>query len=118
MWNPETRKIVYSRDVVFREVKNTSRNEDEPKETGPEKMQFELKNEGSDSFEEESSKLDDEVEMQTPALTRSNHVRRPVERYIPLDFHYAFVLSTINDEPRSAKEALVLKNVNFGRMPW
>ena len=28
--NSITRKIVYSRDVVFREVKNTSRNEDEP----------------------------------------------------------------------------------------
>ena len=27
IWNPVTMKIVYSRDVVFREVKNTSRNE-------------------------------------------------------------------------------------------
>ena len=37
LWNPVTRKVVYNRDVVFREVKNTSRNEDEPKEKGPEK---------------------------------------------------------------------------------
>ena len=35
LWNPVTRKVVYSRHVVFREVKNTSRNEDESK--GPEK---------------------------------------------------------------------------------
>ena len=35
LWNPVTRKVVYSRDVVFREVKNTFRNEDESK--GPEK---------------------------------------------------------------------------------
>ena len=49
--------------MVFREVKNTSRNEDEHKEKGPEKMEFELKNEGSNSFEDESSKLDDEVEL-------------------------------------------------------
>ena len=63
LWNPITRKIVYNRDVIFREVKNTSRNEDEPKEKGPEKMEFELKNEGFDSFEEESSELDDEVEL-------------------------------------------------------
>ena len=63
LWNPVTRKIVYSRDVVFREVKNTSRNEDEPKEKGPKKMEFELKNEGSDSFEEESSELDVDVEL-------------------------------------------------------
>ena len=63
LWNPVTRKIVYSGDVVFREVKNTFRNEYEPKEKGPEKMDFELKNEGSDSFEEEPSESDDEVEM-------------------------------------------------------
>ena len=31
LWNPVTRKIVCSRDVVFREVKNTSRNEYELK---------------------------------------------------------------------------------------
>jgi hypothetical protein len=41
--------------VVFREVKNTSKHEDEPKEKGPEKMEFEIMNEGSDSFEEELS---------------------------------------------------------------
>ena len=32
--NPITRKIVYSRDVVFKEVKRTFRNEDESKEKG------------------------------------------------------------------------------------
>ena len=32
---PITRKIVDSRDVVFREVKRTSKNEDESKEKGP-----------------------------------------------------------------------------------
>ena len=44
LWNLVTRKIVYSRDVVFKEVKSTSRNEDESKEKGPKKMEFELKN--------------------------------------------------------------------------
>ena len=63
LWNHVTRKIVYNRDVVFKEVNNTSRNEDESKEKGLDKMQFELKNEGSDYFEEESSELDDEVEL-------------------------------------------------------
>ena len=92
--------------MVFREVKNSSRNEDEPKEKRLEKMEFELKNEGSYSFEEESSELDDEVELQTPALRRYDGVRRPVERYSPPDFHYAFVLSVVNDEPRSVKEAV------------
>ena len=49
--------------MVFREVKRNLGNEDESKEKGPEKMEFELKNEGFDSFEEESSELDDEVEL-------------------------------------------------------
>ena len=68
-------------------------------------MEFELKNEGSYYFEEESSELDDEVEPHTPALRRSGHVRRPIKRYSPPYFHYVFFLYTISDEPRSIKEA-------------
>ena len=41
--------------MFFREVESTSKNEDESKEKGPEKMEFQLKNEGYDSFEEEES---------------------------------------------------------------
>ena len=63
LWNPATRKMVYSQDVVFKKIKNTSRNEDEPKEKGLEKMEFEIMKEGSDSFEEELSKSDEEVEL-------------------------------------------------------
>ena len=92
--------------MVFREVKRTLRNEDEPKEKGLEKMEFELNNEGFDSFEEESFESDDKVELQTPSLRRHGHVKRPVERYSPLDFHFSFVSSTINNEPRSIKEVV------------
>ena len=35
-----------------------------------------------------------------------DHVRRLVERYSPPNFHFAFVLYDINDEPRFFKEAL------------
>ena len=48
--------------MVFREVKNTYINENESKEKGPKKMEFELKNEGFDYFQEESFESDDEVE--------------------------------------------------------
>ena len=105
LWNHVTRKIVYNQDMVFREVKNTSRKKDESKKNDK-KMVFELKNEGSYSFEEESSKLNDEVELQTPTLRRYDHIRRTVEWYSPPDFHFAFVLSTINDEPRYVKEVV------------
>jgi hypothetical protein len=61
-WNLITRKIVYSRDVIFREVESTSKVEDIPKEKEQEKKW--LKNEvGSDLVEEEeSSESHDEVE--------------------------------------------------------
>ena len=64
-----------------------------------------LKNEGGpDSLEEEEySKLDDEVEPMTLALRSFDQVRRQDERYSPPDFHSTFVISAINDEPRSIR---------------
>ena len=53
LWNPVTRKVVYSRDVVFREVKDVIKHEVQPKE--PVKIEFELKEEESDSVAEEES---------------------------------------------------------------
>ena len=51
LWNPLTRKVVYNRDVMFREVKYVMKHEGQPKE--PEKIEFELKEEESDSTTEE-----------------------------------------------------------------
>ena len=85
--------------MVFREVKSTSRSEDGSKEKRPKKMEFELNNEGYDSFEEESSKSNDEMEPQTPSLRRYDHVRRLVERYSALDFcSFFFLLLMMNLE--------------------
>eukprot|EP00253_Pinus_taeda_P023764 PITA_23764 len=53
LWNPVTRKVVYSRDVVFRKVKDVIKHEVQPKE--PEKIEFELKEEELDSTIEEIS---------------------------------------------------------------
>eukprot|EP00253_Pinus_taeda_P031547 PITA_31547 len=61
LWNPVTRKVVYSRDVVFREVKDVIKHEVQPKE--PVKIEFELKEEESDFVAEEESK---DEEPQTP----------------------------------------------------
>ena len=47
--------------MVFREVKNTSRNEDERK--GPEKIEFEIMDEGVDSVEEELLESKEEVDL-------------------------------------------------------
>ena len=65
LWNPETRKVVYSRDVVFREVKDVVKHEVLPKE--PKKIEFELKEDESDSKIEEDS---EDEEPQTLAFRR------------------------------------------------
>ena len=54
--NPVTWKVVYNRDVVLREVKDVIKHEVQPKE--PEKIEFELKEEESDSTTEEESKYE------------------------------------------------------------
>eukprot|EP00253_Pinus_taeda_P006681 PITA_06681 len=66
LWNPVTRKVVYSRDVVFREVKDVIKHEVQPKE--PVNIEFELKEEESDSVAEEE--LEDE-EPQTSVVRRT-----------------------------------------------
>eukprot|EP00253_Pinus_taeda_P017752 PITA_17752 len=61
LWNQVSRKVVYSRDMVFREVKDVITHEVQPKE--PEKIKFELKEEESNSRTEEES---EDEEPQTP----------------------------------------------------
>jgi hypothetical protein len=52
LWNPETKKVVYSRDVVFREMKDVVKKEVLPSKEEPEKIEFDLKDDQSDSTEE------------------------------------------------------------------
>jgi hypothetical protein len=53
IWNPETKKIVYSWDVVFREVKDVPKHEFLPRKEENEKIKFELDDEKSESTEED-----------------------------------------------------------------
>jgi hypothetical protein len=43
LWNPETKKVVYSRDVVFREMKHVFKQEVLPSKEELEKIDFDLK---------------------------------------------------------------------------
>ena len=53
LWNPETKKIVYSLDVVFREVKDVSKQEFLPTQDELEKIDLELDDAKSESSKEE-----------------------------------------------------------------
>jgi hypothetical protein len=78
LWNPETKKIVYSRDVVFREVKEVSKQEFPPAKDEPEKIELELDDAKSESSEEEEAEEAEaeEEEPHTPVLRRSLRDRR------------------------------------------
>jgi hypothetical protein len=52
LWNPETKKVVYSRDVVFREMKDVVKQEVLPSKEEPEKIEFDLKDDEADSTKE------------------------------------------------------------------
>ena len=91
LWNPKTRKVAYSRDVVFREVKDVVKHEVLPKE--PEKIDFELKEYESDSTTKEDL---EEEEPQTPTMRRSVRERRQPERYSPSAFCSSFALTTVS----------------------
>ena len=103
IWNHITKKTIYSRDVVFREVKEVSRQEVTPMEKELEKIEFELEGEEFDSTEEVES---EEEEPHTLVLRRSSRERRKPERYSPLDFHSRFVFSITDDNPRNVKEVV------------
>jgi hypothetical protein len=103
LWNPETKKIVYSQDVVFREVKDVSKHEFPPMQDEPKKIELELDDAKSESSEEEEA---EEEEPHTPVLRRSVRDRRQPERYSPPDFRSNFALSITDDDPKTVREAV------------
>jgi hypothetical protein len=105
LWNPETKKIVYSRDVVLREVKDVSKQEFLPTQDEPEKIELELDDAKSESSEEEEVE-EEEEEPHTPVLRRSVRDRRQPERYSSPDFRSNFSLYITDDDPRTVREVV------------
>jgi hypothetical protein len=96
---------VYSKYVVFREVRSKPEPEEIiQSENNLEMVHFELRKEEDDS--NESIESEEEVEQQTLVVRRSERVRKPVERYSPLDFRSTFLLTSIDGEPESVDEAV------------
>jgi hypothetical protein len=90
------------KDVVKQEVL--------PSKEEQEKIEFDLKYDGSESTEEQES---EEEDPHTPVLRRSVRERRLLERYTPYDFHSNFSLSITNDDPRTVREAVDSKDANL-----
>jgi hypothetical protein len=110
IWNPETKKVVYSEDVVFREMKDVFKHEVLPSKEEPEKIEFDLKDDESDSTEEKESK---EEYPHTPILSRSVRERRLPERYTLSYLCLNFTLSIIDDDPRTVREVVDSEDVNL-----
>ena len=76
----------------------------------PEKIELELDDAKSESYEEEEAEEaeeeEEEEEPHTPTLRRSVRDGRHPERYSPLDFHSNFSLSFTDDDPRTVKEVV------------
>ena len=68
LWNPKSKKVVYSRDVVFREMKDVIKQEVLLSKEEPQKIEFDLKDDEEDSTEEHES---EEEDPHTPILRRS-----------------------------------------------
>jgi hypothetical protein len=102
LWKLETKKVVYSRDVVFREMKDVFKQEFLPSKEELEKIEFDLKDDEANSTEEHGS---EEEDPHTSVLRRSDRERRIPERYSPSDFHSNFALSITDDDPRTVRES-------------
>jgi hypothetical protein len=96
--------------VVFREMKDDVKQEVLPSKEELEKIEFDLKDDKSDSTKEQES---EEEDPHTPILRRSVRERRLPERYTPSDFHSNFVLSITDDDPRTVREAVDPKDENL-----
>jgi hypothetical protein len=92
---PINQEDCYSRYVVFREVKDVSKQEFLPTQDEPEKIELELDDAKSESSEEEEEEEEEEDEPHTPVLRRSVKDKRKPERYSPPDFCSNFSLSIL-----------------------
>jgi hypothetical protein len=108
IWKPETKKIVYSQNVVFREVKDVSKKEFLPRKEEPEKIEIDLDDAKFESSEE--NEVVEEEEPHTPILRRLVRERRKPERYSPPDFRSDFSLSITDNDPRTVREAMNSEN--------
>eukprot|EP00253_Pinus_taeda_P033574 PITA_33574 len=87
--------------IFIGEAKDVIKHEVQPKE--PEKIEFELKEEQSNSTTEEESEDEEPQTLDVRILVQE---RRQPERYSPSSFCSNFALSITDDDPKTMKEAI------------
>jgi hypothetical protein len=98
---------VYSREFVFKEIRGKSEHEEGVQsDNNPNMVWFKLRNE--EYYSDELNKYEENVEQLTLVVRRSERVKKLVERYILPNIRSAFVLTSIDDEPKSIGEAFNL----------
>ena len=92
---------MYSRYVLFREMKDVFKQDVTPSKEEPEKIDCDLKDDELDYTEEQES---EEEDSHTLVLRRLVQERRKLERYTPPDFRSNFSLSITDDDPRTIRD--------------
>ena len=96
-------------------MKDVVKHEVLPSKEELEKIEFDLKDDESDSTKEHES---EEEDPHTLVLRRLDRVRRLPKRYSPFDFRSNFALSITDDDPRTFREAVDSEDGNLWKGPW
>jgi hypothetical protein len=115
LWNPETKKVVYNQDVVFKEMKDVVKHEVLPSKEEPEKIEFDLKDGESNSTEEHES---EEEDPHTPVLRISVRERRLPERYTPSDLCSIFLCILLMMILELSGRHWIQRMESSGKRPW
>jgi hypothetical protein len=115
LWNPKNKKVVYRRDVVFREIKYVFKQEVLPRKEEPEKIEFELKDGESDSTEEHES---EEEDPHTLVLRRLVQERRKPKRYNPPYFLQIFLCLLLMMILELLGRQWIQRMKNYGKRSW
>lgn len=102
--NPTTRTAFYSRYVIFKENKSSSKNEEVKREKELEKLEFNWNDESHGSDWSTESK--EEVELQTLVIKISGQVRKQPKRYSPIKFFTYFALYATKNDPKIVKQVI------------
>ena len=101
--------------MVFREIKYFVKQEILPRKEELEKIEFELKDDESDSTKGHELEEEDHC---TPVLRRSVWERRKSKRYTPLDSNSNFLCLLLMMILELLRRKWIQRMKNYGKRPW